>query len=661
MRKNLLFISSLLWLFTFTSVAADTKQQQPVVSQQQSETIYGQIFAMQNRLGQLEAGLQQQQGHTEDLKDAEKELQQLKVQLTRLELQLSSQKEVQSNEVSVVSSRVSDAQTSMNWWMGGLALFLAIVSFLTFKHSEQVARKEMQGFIGSHRANLLSDAKKELDSSKEHLEQEIQGLKSQVSSFSREFQEQVEQTKKLSELIQLQTEILDKTAELEVNNVKDQDAETGRLDTTQRRQLELKTTLKPEAEFTAKDWYRRSTAQLANGDYSAALKSIEQVLTDETKLTPLELARFLLRKAACFFYLNDAQQEMATYDELISTFENDTDIKLQELIAEAMLSKGIRLGQLNRTVDEINIYDSLIAKYRECYELPLRENVAKAMFNKGCRLGLQKQTEDAIKVYDDLIAKFDGSSELALLKQVAAAMINKGFYLGQLNQSEEAITIYDILIDRFVNRTELALLSQVAKAMINKGKRLAKKDKTEEAIAVFDDLISKFENSPELELQAQVASAMSSKAIALTHLNQFKEAIDLFDGVIVRYEDRVEPEMKEIVSNAIANQVEAALLIEDASNVIKRISNCEAKIKDPQVVAVMQFLRFILDNKTVDDVLEALKAIPERTELTWSFDEIKPYIVKFKGKKLLQCQALMDFFEEHKDVRQLEATLAAFY
>jgi tetratricopeptide (TPR) repeat protein len=142
---------------------------------------------------------------------------------------------------------------------------------------------------------------------------------------------------------------------------------------------------------------------------------------------------------------------------------------LQEQVAKAMVNKGVTLGQLNRTEEEIATYDALITQFDTAEELALREQVAKAMNNKSITLGQLNRTEEEIATHDALITQFGSATELALRESVANAMVNKGVTLGQLNRSEEAIATYDAVITQFGSATELALREQVASALNGKG------------------------------------------------------------------------------------------------------------------------------------------------------------------------------------------------
>jgi len=148
-------------------------------------------------------------------------------------------------------------------------------------------------------------------------------------------------------------------------------------------------------------------------------------------------------------------------------------LPLRELVAQALVNKGLSLDALSRSEDEIAIYDDLIARFGAATELPLRKHVAQALVNKGISLETLGRSADAIVVYDHLIARFGAATELPLREQVAQALVNKGLSLDTLGRSVDEIAVYDDLIARFGVAMELPLRKLVAQALYNKGSRSA--------------------------------------------------------------------------------------------------------------------------------------------------------------------------------------------
>ena len=77
---------------------------------------------------------------------------------------------------------------------------------------------------------------------------------------------------------------------------------------------------------------------------------------------------------------------MAVYDELLARFADAPEPALREAVANALVNKGVRLGELGRSEEEMAVYDELLARFADAPEPALREQVAKALFNKGIRV-----------------------------------------------------------------------------------------------------------------------------------------------------------------------------------------------------------------------------------------------------------------------------------
>jgi len=178
-----------------------------------------------------------------------------------------------------------------------------------------------------------------------------------------------------------------------------------------------------------------------------------------------------------------------------------------------------------------------------------REQVANALVNKGVTLGELNRSQEAIAAYDELIRRFGDSPEPALRERVAKALFNKGVRLGQLNQSQEEIAVYDEAIRRFGDSPEPALREHVARALFSKGLSLGKHDCYKEAIEVFEELISRFEGSLESSLRFLVARAMLLKGLTLNLIDPDKAQV-VFRGIVSRYSDSTEPEIREVVERA---------------------------------------------------------------------------------------------------------------
>ena len=87
-----------------------------------------------------------------------------------------------------------------------------------------------------------------------------------------------------------------------------------------------------------------------------------------------------------------SEEAVAAYDEVVSRFGDDD--ALREVVAKALVNKGVALGKLDRSEEGIAAYDEVVSRFGGDPAPAVRERVAKAMFNKGVRLGRLGRGED---------------------------------------------------------------------------------------------------------------------------------------------------------------------------------------------------------------------------------------------------------------------------
>ena len=652
-----------LWCCPFSALSApsnDNKTAQITANQ----LTYQQIFELQNRLAQLEAELRQQQNTKADLKDAEKDLLELKLQLSELKVLVESDDKNQDRRLNDFTNRISDTQNTMNGWLTGLTFLLVLVGYLAYRQSKQeakqLAQQQMETFIAENKPKLLTTAQEELATTKQGLEAEIEVLRKQVSLSQDELKQHVEDIRKLKELVQSQADDLLNKVE-QTQKILSSDNATIKVDELteqQKRQLNLVTQLKPESEFTTEDWYNRSSAQLANEDFSGALASIEIALQSQTTSSNVEIAKYLVRKSLCFWHLKDDESEIETHNLLIDTFINSPHSAVQQYVAMALFNKGSRLSKLQRNFEGIACYDLLSQKYHQNTDIRLKRLVAKALNNKAFLLGEEKKSEEQIATYDLLLEKFNNSNDEEILEQVAKALVSKGITLAHRGKPSDAIAIYDLMLERFKDVNSKLIRPLVALTLYHKGSAFGSLNKNEEKIATFDQLISAFIDNDDIAVQRVVAQTIHNKGFLLGQMHKAREAIFTYEILLRTYANRDDPEIQQVVVAAYANLPESALSVESPAQVLNRVSQCETMTDDPQHLAAMQFVRFILDDKPVKAVLESIRQMPSNFKLTWQFAEIKPYIeANISGEKLQQCHAIIAFFEQHKDVNRLAKEL----
>ncbi|MDC9523471.1 hypothetical protein PSH55_20560, partial [Pseudoalteromonas sp. Angola-31] len=184
----------------------------------------------------------------------------------------------------------------------------------------------------------------------------------------------------------------------------------------------------------------------------------------------------------------------------------------------------------------------------------------------------------------------------------------------------------------------------------NQGVTYGRLDKLNEELYSYSTLIEQFKDSSNEEIQIQVAKAMCNQGITYGQQGKFDDALNSFITLIEQFKGSSNEEIQKTIANSRANIAEQALVYETPEQVLIYVAEVEKYSDNPQYLAVMQFIRFLLDDKTIEEVFTALTKIPTEMKLTWSFREIKDYLTdNFEGIKQQQIQAVVQYFEQHTD------------
>jgi hypothetical protein len=76
---------------------------------------------------------------------------------------------------------------------------------------------------------------------------------------------------------------------------------------------------------------------------------------------------------------------------------------------------------LDHSKKAVAVYEGLVARYGEAPEPEIREIVAMAMLNKGVRLSVLRRSEEAVAAFEEVVVRFGDASEPELCEQVANA------------------------------------------------------------------------------------------------------------------------------------------------------------------------------------------------------------------------------------------------
>ena len=309
---------------------------------------------------------------------------------------------------------------------------------------------------------------------------------------------------------------------------------------------------KPEAEFTAEDYFARGLAEYANERFESALTAFEQSLEHLSQAEPaIKQVMFLFAKGVTLGALNRPDDEIAVYNLIDQRYSADTATTIREKVAKTLVNKGVALRKLNRSDDAIAVFDLIDQRYSADTATTIRKQVANALFNKGITLGTLNRPDDEIAVYDLIDQRYSAHTSTTIREKVATALFNKGVTLGTLNRPDDEIAVYNLIDQRYSADTATTIREKVAKALGGKGVRLGTLNRPDDAIAVFDLIDQRYGADTTPLIREQVAKALLNKGVTLRKLTCSDDAIAVFDLIDQRYSADTVTTVREQVANAL--------------------------------------------------------------------------------------------------------------
>ena len=318
----------------------------------------------------------------------------------------------------------------------------------------------------------------------------------------------------------------------------------------------------------------------------------------------------------------------------------------QQLAWDALLAENKDVVTSKR-----NKEDNTTTKYNK----PKVYQTAQEWFKAGLKAFSSNEYDEALNAWNKVLGLVDSEQESKLY---AITMLNQGVTYGRLSKPNDELNSYATLIDQFKDSSNEEVQIQVAKAVLNQGVTYGQQGKFEDAISSYATVIEQFKDSSNEEVQIRVANAFLNQGVTYGQQGKLEDVFSSLTTLIEQFKGSPNEEVQKIITNSRANIAELALLYETPEQILNRVVEAEKHSDNPENLAVMQFIRFLLDDKTIEEVFTALTAIPTAVKLTWNFGEIKDYLTdNFDGIKQQQIQAVVQYFEQHKDIERLRGEL----
>jgi len=191
--------------------------------------------------------------------------------------------------------------------------------------------------------------------------------------------------------------------------------------------------------------------------------------------TDLQWARAEAAYGEACQHVDNLQEALQSFSGIADRFGAASELEFRELVARALINKGVTLNKLGRPEEAIATYDDVLSRFGAASEPELCGLVEQARLNKGqlrqwdaltwiIRGVALGRCVEAIAAYDEVLSRFGSTSEPELREEVAEALCNMAFTLRALKRRKQANAVLDDLLTRFGGVTEPEIIKTVERA-----------------------------------------------------------------------------------------------------------------------------------------------------------------------------------------------------
>ena len=292
------------------------------------------------------------------------------------------------------------------------------------------------------------------------------------------------------------------------------------------------------------------------------------------------------------------ERAIVVCDEIVALNLPHSDREQRRTVAQALLTKGMLLGQLSRSDEAIVIYDQLIERFGRSATPGILPLVATALVNKGVRLDALDRLDEELDVYNDVLDRFGKTSLPEIVERVVVAMVNKGNTLEKLHRSKEAVEAYDQVVGTYGEEKPPALVAQVALALSNKAATLVRTGRLVEAVVTFDDIARRFKDNDIVKVSV-VVEALVNKGVVLYQLTRLREALDVFATVVVNYAGLDSPDVVPHLAKSMLNEGTVLTLLNRIPEAFRVFDDLVDRFADSEASGVVALVARALLNKSV--------------------------------------------------------------
>jgi len=149
---------------------------------------------------------------------------------------------------------------------------------------------------------------------------------------------------------------------------------------------------------------------------------------------------------------------------VVSRFDrNRSPSELKEIIAWALLYKGVLLGQEGNVEEALGALSEAIRRFGPSSATPV-ENAGRALVERAGHLCYLGRYDEALTDCDEFLASYDVEGETQVSEFVAQALLIKGVSLANTDKIADAIEILEKVVARFSGKAAEPLADYIGQA-----------------------------------------------------------------------------------------------------------------------------------------------------------------------------------------------------
>ncbi len=261
--------------------------------------------------------------------------------------------------------------------------------------------------------------------------------------------------------------------------------------------------------------------------YEAAVKAGKAL-----SLPALPVAANMAGKAACLSRMGRRAAQLEAYDELISTYGDNSSPGIRTVVAPALLAQAFMLREDGKLELSLASCEQFITWVERSTPAAMIVPLARAMFLRGELLEKLGREVEAAQAYGALAGRFDFNGETEARTCVPVALFNQAALLEKAELHEQSIAVLDALLERARGEPDLISPRLLAQCMLNRAVIYQSLQNTDSALAAYQQVVSNFGPADDSAVRAIVRSALLKKGRLLEKCEKHQDAILAFQTVI---------------------------------------------------------------------------------------------------------------------------------